>query len=1082
VRGRAHLGNRAIRGARQAGKPIAECGASCTTSVHLHAEASTMLERLIHFCVNRRLPVLAVVGAIAIYGISAYLDTAIEAFPDVTNMQVNVIAQMPGQAPEEIERQVTIPLERALNGTPGMIQMRSESLFGLSLVWLTFEDGQDGFRARALVAERLQDAELPDGVSAQLAPDDTPLGQIYQYHVVSDRHTPEQMRAEQEWTISRILRQVPGVADVVNFGGFLKEYHVVVDPVALQAHGLTLQDLCDSIAKSNHNVGGGFLQSGTQELVIRGVGYLRDPHEITQAVLKNVGGTPVTVGDVATLVVSHTPRRGDVGYNDKVQVTEGCVLMRRGENPSRVLEAVHAKVDELNTKILPQGLKIVPFYDRSTLVDHTLSTVHHSLFFGALLVAGVVWLFLRSVRCSVVVAAVIPLALLTAFIGLRAIGLPANLISMGAIDFGILVDGAVVLVENVLHEAAVRRPDTRKGMLALVARAALDVASPTFYAMAIIIAALIPIFTLERIEGRIFRPLAMTYSFALAGALVFALTAVPALCAVLLRPQDASHGDPGFLIVLTGRYTAALHWALRQRVAIALGALALLTAGGVAVARLGTEFLPELDEGDIDIFVEMPPSISLDDASKLLTDVRGRLLVYPEVVDVLSEQGHSEAGTEDKNVNMSETFVHLKPRGEWRSGWSKERLIAAMRGSLAEIPGVVFSFSQPIKDNVEEAMTGVHGKVVLKIFGNDLVAMHATLERCQAALAKVPGIVDLERYRDSTVPQLIIAFDRGALARAGITVDAAEAVVETALQGRVVTALWEENRPVPVRVLLPHDERFDREAIGALAIPANEGSRLPLKDLASIGMSSGLACITHEANSRFLALKFGAEGRDMGSVVRDAMAAVQKSVTPPPGHYFVWGGEFENQARAMKRFAVIVPISILVVFSLLYMALRSARSAMIVLSVVPFAITGGAFALLFTGINLSVSAAVGFIALLGQVSLAALLVISAINAKRRAGEEMRAAIVAGAVTRMRAVLMTALLAILGLMPMAVSQGVGSEIQRPFALVIIGGLATSIAVVLFLLPVAYATVAPATLPAYDAEDELTMDRPATAAGA
>jgi cobalt-zinc-cadmium resistance protein CzcA len=1032
-----------------------------------------VLQKLIRACVQQRLPVLAVVIGIAAFGVSAYLDTAIEAFPDVTNMQVNVIAQMPGQAPEEIERQVTIPLERALNGTPGMIQMRSESLFGLALVWLTFEDGQDGFRARALVAERFQDADLPSGVTPQLAPDDTPLGQIFQYHVVSDRHTPEQIRGEQEWTISRILRQVPGVADVVNFGGFLKEYHIVVDPVALQAHGLTLQDLCDVVAKSNHNVGGGFLHSGTQELVIRGVGYLRDPHEITQAVLKNEGGTPVTVGDVATLVASHTPRRRDVGYNDKVGVTEGCVLMRRGENPSRVLDAVHAKIEELNAKILPEGMRIVPFYDRSTLVDHTLSTVHHSLFFGALLVTGVVWLFLRSLRCSLVVASVIPLALLTAFIGLRAIGLPANLISMGAIDFGILVDGAVVLVENVLHEAATRKPQTRKEMLALVSRAAFDVASPTFYAMAIIIAALIPIFTLERIEGRIFRPLAMTYSFALGGALLFALTAVPALCAVVLRPRDAASGDPRFLVVLRDRYVWSLRQALARRAWVAVAAVALLTAGGIAVARLGTEFLPELDEGDIDIFVEMPPSISLDDAGKLLTDVRERLRAYPEVVDVLSEQGHSEAGTEDKNVNMSETFVHLKPRDEWRSGWSKDRLIAAMRASLSEIPGVTFSFSQPIKDNVEEAMTGVHGKVVLKIFGPDLVAMRATLEKCQSALQKVPGIVDLERYRDSTVPQLIIALDRSALARAGITVDAAEDVVETAMQGRVVTELWEGDRPVPVRVLLPHDEWVDRDAIGLISVPGAGGSRIPLRELASIGLSGGLACITHEANSRFLALKFSAEGRDMGSVVKDAMAAVQQQVHPPPGHFFVWGGEFENQARAMRRFEIIVPISILVVFSLLYMALRSARSALVVLAVVPFAITGGAFALLVCRINLSVSAAVGFIALLGQVSLAALLVISSINARRRAGEELAPAIVSGAATRLRAVLMTALLAILGLTPMAVSQGVGSEIQRPFALVIIGGLFTSIAVVLFVLPVAYAAVAPARLPEYDSDDDVPV---------
>ena len=1030
-----------------------------------------MLSALIQTCVHRRLPVLAVIGGIAAYGVFAYSETAIEAFPDVTNIQVNVIAQMPGQAPEEIERQVTIPLERVLNGTPGMIQMRSESLFGLSLIWLIFDDGTDGYRARTIVSEKLQEADLPDGVEPHLAPDDTPLGEIYQYRLISDRHTPEQIRSEQEWNVSRLLRQVPGVADVVNFGGYLKEIHVLVDTPALQAHGLTLEDLCAAIARSNQNVGGGFLRHGDQELVIRGVGYLRDPHEIAQTVLKNEDGTPVTVGDVARLVISHMPRRGNVGYDADVDVTEGFVLLRRGENPSRVLDGVHAKVAELNEKILPKGMRVEPFYDRTTLVSLTLSTVHHSLLFGALLVAGVVWLFLRSLRCSLIVAAVIPLALLTAFIGLRWLGLPANLISMGAIDFGILVDGAVVLVENVLHETATKRPDSRRAMLSVIAGAALDVATPTVVAMAIIIAALVPVFTLERVEGRIFRPLAMTYSFALGGALVFALTAVPALCAVFLRPRGTPSGDPRFLVILRERYRAALAVALRRRLAVATACVALAVVGGGAALALGSEFLPELDGGDFVIFVEMPPSISLEKGQEVLTDVRRRLQAFPEVIEVMSEQGRPEDGTDDEGVNMSETFVHLKPKGAWRRGVGKDDLIAEMRASLTEIPGVDFNFSQPIKDNVEEAISGVRGKVVLKIFGPDLEAMRTTLEACKAALASIPGIVDLDLYRDATVPQLQVTLDRSALARAGITVGAAEDVLETALSGRVVTQMWEGERPVPVRVLLPESERDDPEAIGAIAVPAVQGSRRPLKDLAAVSMDAGRACINREANSRVLALKFNVAGRDMGSVVKDARAAVDRSVTVPPGHFLSWGGEFENQARAMRRLGIVVPISALAVFALLYMALQSARSAAIVLAVTPFAMTGGAVALFVCGINLSVSAAVGFIALLGQVCLAALLVMSAIDARRRAGEPLVAAIVAGATGRLRAVLMTALLAILGLTPMAISRGVGSEIQRPFALVIIGGLLSSIAVVLFVLPVLYAAVGSAPLPVPEEGDPL-----------
>ncbi|HYV18911.1 MAG TPA: CusA/CzcA family heavy metal efflux RND transporter [Verrucomicrobiae bacterium] len=1010
-----------------------------------------MLEALVELCVRRRAAVMVLALGVAVLGIQAYRGTSIEAYPDVTNIQVNVIAQMPGQAPEEIERQVTVPLERVLNGVPGMLTMRSESLFGLSLIWLVFQDDADGFKSRNLVNERLTEAELPEGVQPRLAPDDTPLGEIYQYTLKSDRHTPAEIRAEQEWTVSRLLRQVPGVADVVNFGGYLEEVHVLVDPARLVAHDLTLGDVAATLEASNRNVGGGFLRSGDQELVIRGIGYLRDPREVGETVLRSERGTPVTVADVATIVRSHMPRRGDVGAGLDPDVTEGFVLLRRGENPSRVLEGVHAQVDEINAHILPEGMTIVPFYDRTTLVDLTLATVHHSLIFGALLVGGVIWLFLRSLRCSLIVTAIIPLALLTAFIGLSILRLPANLISMGAIDFGILVDGAVVLVENVLRAIEEKRPAGRAALLGLVTRSALDVSRPTLFAMAIIIAALIPVFTLERVEGRIFRPLALTYTFALIGGLVFALTLVPALCAAFLRLKDGEMGEPKGLVRARDWYRARLRRLLARRPLVLGSAFVLLALAGLAAWGLGSEFLPELDEGDFVIFVEMPPSIALDKGTEVLTEVRRRLLQFPEVLAVLSEHGRPEDGTDDEGVNMSETFVRLKPRGDWPRGMSKDRLIEAMRASLELIPGVEYNFSQPIKDNVEEAVSGVRGKIVLKIFGYDLQAMRSTLLKASAVLAKVPGIVDLDLYRDATVPQLQVELDRAALARSGITVSAAQDVVETALEGRVTTRLWSGERPVPVRLMLPLQERQDPSRIAAIQVPAGD-ARVPLGSLANIGVVSGRAMIAREGGSRFLALKFNVEGRDMGSVVKDAIAAVAKEVPPPAGHYFVWGGEFESQARAMSRLAVIVPISFLVVFALLSMSLQSVWSAAAVALSSPFAMTGGVFALRLCGIPLSVSAAVGFVALLGQVSLASLLVISAVDAARASGAGFEESILEGASARFRAVLMTASLAILGLTPMAVSQGVGSEIQRPFAVVIIGGLATSIAVTLFVLPV------------------------------
>jgi len=1017
-----------------------------------------MLRQLIELCIRKRLAILVVTAGIAAYGINAYLSLPIEAYPDVSNVQVKVIAQLPGQAPEEIERQVTVPIERALNGTPGAILMRSESLFGLSLVSLTFDDDVDSFRSRAVVNERLTEADLPEGTNVKLAPEATPLGEIYQFRVMSDRHTYMETRSELEWTISRILLQVPGVADVVTFGGYLKETRVEIDPVRLLAHNLSLADVKQAISESNRNVGGGFLPHGEQQLTVRGVGYLGGPQDIQDIVLKSEGGTPVTVGDVSRVLLSHTPRLGAVGYNVEGEVAEGFALLRRGENPSVVLEGIHQKVAELNDSILPKGMKIMPFYDRTDLVSETLGTVHHNLLFGFLLVVGIVWLFLRSLRSSLIVASVIPLALLTAFIGLQAIHLPANLISMGAVDFGILVDGAVVLVENALHEGQRVRPKRKRELLELITHSAVEVARPTFFAMAIIIAALIPVFTLQRVEGRIFRPLALTYSFALLGALVFALTLIPALCGAVLRPSDVETGEPALIERLRNGYRQIIDRLFSRRWLVFAAVGALTVATGLAASRLGSEFLPELDEGDIVIFVEMPSSISLERGGEILQEVRRRLLTFPEVLETLSEQGRPEDGTDNENVNMSETFVHVAPRDKWRYGMTKDRLYEEMRQSLTQIPGVTFNFSGPIKDNVEEAVSGVRGQVVLKVFGSDLVGMKTTLQQTLPVLAKIPGVVDLELYRDATVPQLQIVLDRKALARAGITVNSAEDVVQTALAGTIPTTYWEGERPVPVRLIFPAAERANEAQIGSILVPTASGGHVPLREVARIEQTAGKSDITREANSRMLALKFNVEGRDLGSVVTDAIAAVKRDVKVPEGSYLVWGGEFENQKRALARLGVIVPISFLVVFVLLVMALGNVTSALSVLVVAPFAMSGGVFGLGLAKIPLSVSAAVGFIALLGQVCLASLLVVSAVDQRRKQGEDLRTAIIGGAASRFRTVLMTALLAILGLMPAALSSGVGSETQRPFAVVIVTGLVTAVAVTLFVLPFVYRVVA------------------------
>lgn len=1030
-----------------------------------------MLRWLIELCVHRRFAVMTTVAVIALFGVHAFMETPIEAYPDVTNTQVTVITLMPGYAPEEVERQVTVPLERVLNGTPNMMQMRSQSLFGLSLVTLLFDDDSDSFHSRTEVAQRIAGAQLPDSVTPVLAPDYTPLGEIYKFVLASDRHTLYELRSEMEWNVSRILRQIPGVADVLTFGGFYKEIHVEVDTIRLESFGLTLEGVGAAIARSNHNVGAGFLRFGDQEMVVRGLGNLLSADDIKKIVLKNHNGTPVTIGDVARLSQSYTPRRGTVGLNERPEVVEGIVLLRRGQNPSRVLAALHDKVDALNRGLLPKGMRIEPFLDRSELVSSTLRTVFDNLLHGFVLVVAVVWLFLRSVRGSLIVAVVIPLSLLVAFLGLYQLDMPANLISMGAIDFGIILDGAVVLVENVMHQAARRRPGSQREMLHLITDATVDVAKPTFFAMLIIIAALLPVFTLERVEGRIFRPLALTYSFALSGGLLFALSLVPALCAVFIRPRHAVAPQPKFLDRLNALYARWLHRVLLSRTRVMGGATAGLLIAALSCLFLGTEFLPELDEGDIHVFVEMPASVSLRKGQEILLDVRQRLLHFPEVKAVLSQQGRSEDGTDNEGVNMSETFVHLRPRSQWRSGVDKTQLIDAMRASLEVIPGVRFNFSQPIKDNVEEAVSGVRGKVVLKIYGPDLETMRTALLSVKSVLAGVRGLTDLGLYRESYVPQLQIKLDRDSLARNGLDVDRVLDTIEIGMAGRIVSILWQDQRPVPVRLTLPITERGDIGKIGNLNIVGLNGSKIPLRDLAAIEIAHGRTSIEREANSRYMALKFNVEGRDLGSVVQEARDLVREKVEVPENHFLVWGGEYENQQRAMKRLQVVVPIAVIIVLGLLYSALQSARSALAIMIATPFAMTGGVFALLLTGIPLSVSAAIGFIALLGQVCLMGLLMLSATENLRRDGFELLRAIKAGGAQRLRPVLMASLLALLGLLPMALSTGIGSETQRPFAVVIVGGMLTTFLVTMFLLPIIYSRIAAKHMLTPEEVDEL-----------
>src|SRR4051812_32227939 len=838
------------------------------------AESSPpVLDKLIDFAVHRRAITLAFAFLFAVFGGVTFTKLKIEAFPDVTNVQVMVITLYPGQAAEEIEKQVTIPVERALTGTPRVLIQRSITSFGLSQVILTFEDDVDIYWARQQVAERLGDAEVPEGIQPHLGPNDTPVGQVYQYTLESDHHSPSELRSWQDWVVSKNLMRAAGVADVVSFGGFQKEYHVLADPSRLRNAGIALKDVIDAVAASNGATSGGYLQLGESELVVRGRGYLRSPVDIGNTVVKATGGTPILVRNVAQVIEAYTPRRGAVARAGAIDSVEGTVLLRRGENPKEVLHAVHEAVERINHEILPAGMRIVPFYDRTRLVDTTLDTVSHNMIEGIVLVSIVVWMFLRALIGSLAVSMVMPLALLTAFVGLHYAGVPANLLSMGAIDFGILLEGAVILVENAYRHLAIEKPPP-ESVPHVVAESAKEVIRPTLFSMAIIGAAMMPIFTLERVEGRIFRPVALTYAFALAGALLFTLTCVPALTATLLKNRQVSEQHPAFLEWIEQAYLRALRWTMRQPVVVGLVAAGVIGVAIVLIPKLGSEFLPPMNEGDIHITVTMPSAVSLERGASVLRDLRLKLLKFPEVKDVLSEQGHPEDGTDDEAPNQSETFVVMKPEKEWGTGRSKEEVVDAMRVAL-ERPGIDLNFSQPIKDRVEESISGIRGQVVVKIYGDDLGLMHDKLEQVKTILNAIRGARDVDIYRAGSAQHIVADIDRGAASRFGLSVRDVEDTLESAFGGRLATFLWEGERRVGVRIKTPVASHGDAASVGRLEIPvfaqapddARSGAlpgaggsgglgpsaRVQLAALAHLHADSGRTQINREQGQRFLA-------------------------------------------------------------------------------------------------------------------------------------------------------------------------------------------------------------------------------------
>jgi cobalt-zinc-cadmium resistance protein CzcA len=1017
-----------------------------------------MIKRIVAFALYQ--PLFVAIG-LALFigaGVWAFSNLPVEAFPDVTDTQVTVISLYPGRAAEEVEKQVTVPLEVGLSGLPGAIRMFSHTQFGLSFIILTFDDRTNGYFARQQVVERLREMDLPDGVQAELAPFSTAIGEIYRYRVKGDGQGPRELRTYQDWVVARSLKLTPGVSEVVSLGGLVKQYEVRPDLARMRDYKVTLAQLSQAIQRGNANAGGSYVEQGRQQYLIRGIGLFQGPEDIENSVVVTRGSTPILVKDLAKVAIGAVARQGVAGQDDDDDVVTGVVLMRRGENPSVVLKAVKAKVDQLNDSGLPGGVKVVPIYDRTWLIEKTLTTVFSNLLEGALLVALVLWLFLGNLRAAAIVAVTIPLALLATFLGLTWIGIPANLLSLGAMDFGIIVDGAVIIVENVFrrltHEAHEHHQLDDRARKNAILEAAVEVGRPTLFSMLIIIAAHIPIFTMQRHEGRIFAPMAYSVVSALVGALVLSLTLVPLLSAVMLKKNLAE--EDNFLVRRAKRlYAPALGWSLANPRKVILVALLSLAGSLALVPRLGTEFLPELNEGSIWVNVFLPTSVSVSEAQELNKRIRAAIRKSPEVLSVTSKAGRPEDGTDPKLINMSELLVDVKPDAEWRKGMTKTKLLAEMDAEISKIPGIEPSFSQPIRDNVLESISQIDGQIVIKVFGDDLDILKEKSLEVLKEVSTVPGVARAFVDRLGELPQIQVRVDRARAARYGLNVGDVQDVIETALGGKQVTQMWEGEQRFGVAVRLEEQERT-LTRMQSMLVATADGAYVPLSDVATFRTVGGMMNIARENGKRVLAIGVFIRGRDMGGVVADMQARAAK-VRLPEGYSITWSGEFENQERAMARLAIIVPISILIIFLLLFDAFKSFSSALVIIANIPFSLIGGILALYLTGIYLSVSAAIGFIALFGQAVLNGVVMVSLFNDLRAKGTRLEEAVNDGAMTRLRTVLMTAMLASFGLLPMALSTGIGAETQKPLAVVVIGGLVTATLLVLFVLPVLYVTV-------------------------
>ena len=1022
-----------------------------------------MLKRFIDYHLDHPWVVLFGLVVLVAAGLSALYQTPIDAFPDLTNNQVTVITEAPGMAPVEVEQLVTFPIESSMMGLPYTEEVRSISKLGLSMVTIVFADSVDNYFARQLVNERLNEARgrIPAGLEPALGPVATAFGEVYRYTLEGEGYSPMELKTLHDWEIKYQLQAVPGVADINTWGGHTRQYEIEVDPYRLHAHGLTLRDVFERVRENNHNFGGGFVEHASEQYTVRGLGRVESERDLGAIVLAAHQGTAVYLRDVAEVKIGQMPRQGAVTRDGKGETVSGMVIMLRGQNSKTVIERVKQALDGIR-RSLPQGVSIVPFYDQSVVIDGTIRTVRYNLLQGGALVVAILFLFLGNLRAALIVAAVIPLSMLVAFLGMRWFGITANLMSLGAIDFGVIVNGAVIMIENYVWRLRARPnhhlPLTRDQSLGLVRSAAHQVSRPILMGIGIIIAVYVPILSLQGLEGRMYRPMAVTVCAALLGSLVLTLAAVPAASRLLLGRSTNKAREP-YMDRARQVYGRIVNQVLDHRVLVVTAGSLLIAAALGSLRFIGTEFMPRLDEGSVLVQALRLPSISLSRSVDIGLEVERTLLEVPEVTGVVSTLGRPDLATEAMGIYESDVFVNLKPPEQWSTAATKEGLTEAMAAALSKIPGVIYNFTQPMAMRLDETISGVRADVAVKIFGPDEHLLDRTADQVLRVLGRVRGAADAQKQVFSGAAEWQVVVDREELARYGLNVSDVRDLVQVAVGGKAVTEVIDGRRRFQIVVRLPESYRRDRDALGSILLAAPAGEQVPLGRVAEIRRSSGPEVVHREDSQRRMVVQCNVRGRDMGSFVAEAQGRIQRAVDLPTGYYLTWGGQFENQQRAMQRLMFVLPAVLLVIFMLLYLTFRSARQSLLVLLIVPFATVGGIAALWLREMNLNVSASIGFIAVFGVAVLDGLVMVSTNNSLLEKGRSIREAVVEGAVTRLRPVLMTSVLASLGFLPMALATSIGAEVQRPLATVVIGGLISSTILTLLLLPALYSWFLP-----------------------